>query len=89
MLHWHRTLSWAKIIRRVSLLRVAVLQHIELQGVALMIRPNFLAPIGPDTKDRYVASRDLGSVSGPVRGKGTSALSFRSTSRARQACVVP
>jgi hypothetical protein len=59
MLHRHRTLSWAKIVRRVFLLRVAVLQQLALQVWALMIRPNFLAPIGPDTNGRYVASRDL------------------------------
>jgi hypothetical protein len=53
-----------------------------------MIRPNFLAPIGPETNGRYVASGDLDSCVAPCAEKGDY-LSFRSTSWARQACVVP
>jgi hypothetical protein len=47
MLHRHRTLSWAKIVRRVCLLRVAALRQLALQRVGFDDPGQFLGADWP------------------------------------------
>src|ERR1700730_10212861 len=76
MLHRHRTLSWAKLVLRVSLPRVAVLRQLALQRVGFDDPAQFLGADWPGHEQPVRGIPGFGFVSGPVRGKRTGTLSF-------------
>jgi hypothetical protein len=67
MLHPHRALSTAKIVR-VCLLRVAV-QQLALQGVGFDDPAQFLGADWPGNEEPVRGIPGFGFVSGPVRGE--------------------
>ena len=69
MLDRLRTLSWAKLVQRGSLLRAAVLRQLALQSVGFDDPAQFLGADWPGNEQPVRGIPGFGFVSGRMRGK--------------------